>query len=163
MSNEWYNIPKKTKINAYNQVAEDTNIASYAVEKDWWVVQTLAIIFDMGIGKSLVFKGGTSLSKAWDLIKRFSEDVDLTLDRSFLGFEEELTRSRVKVLRKKTGKYISKEFYPELEAKFKAKGFNNVKLKYIEPGSSDADPVQVEIYYPNVIKYPGYIHSNRWC
>jgi predicted nucleotidyltransferase component of viral defense system len=35
----------------------------------------------------LVFKGGTSLSKAWGLIERFSEDVDLAIDRSFLGFE----------------------------------------------------------------------------
>ena len=37
-------------------------------------------------GNHLTFKGGTSLSKAWDLIDRFSEDVDLTIDREFLGF-----------------------------------------------------------------------------
>lgn len=47
MSDEWYNIPKQTKINAYTQIAEETGIASYAVEKDWWVVQTLSAIFEM--------------------------------------------------------------------------------------------------------------------
>lgn len=157
MSNEWYNIPKETKINAYTQVAEDTGMAPYAVEKDWWVVQTLAIIFEMGIGKSLVFKGGTSLSKAWGLINRFSEDIDLAFDRTLLGFKGELTRTGVKKLRKATGKYIAKEFYPELVAKFNEKGFNEIALTYIEPDSSDADPVKIEIHYPNVIDSPGYI------
>jgi predicted nucleotidyltransferase component of viral defense system len=45
---------------------------SFAVEKDWWVVQTLSVIFELEAGKHLVFKGGTSLSKAWKLIQRFS-------------------------------------------------------------------------------------------
>ena len=53
---------------------------AFAVEKDWWVVQTLAIIFEMEIGNHLVFKGGTSLSKAWGLIDRFSEVIDLAID-----------------------------------------------------------------------------------
>lgn len=56
----------------------------YAVEKDWWVVQTLAIIFEMEIGKHIVFKGGTSLSKGWNLIARFSEDINFAIDRVFL-------------------------------------------------------------------------------
>ena len=72
MSNEWYNIPRQTKINAYTQISESKGMAPFAVEKDWWVVQVLSAVFDMEIGKSLIFKGGTSLSKAWGLIERFS-------------------------------------------------------------------------------------------
>lgn len=51
------------------------------VEKDFWVVWTLDKIFsDDRINKVLMFKGGTSLSKVFDLIGRFSEDIDLILD-----------------------------------------------------------------------------------
>ena len=48
----------------------------FAIEKDWWVTLAIRAIFDLPIGKHLVFKGGTSLSKGWQLIERFSEDID---------------------------------------------------------------------------------------
>ena len=53
---------------------------AYLLEKDIWVVQTLAVLFESPFGESLVFKGGTSLSKAYHAIRRFSEDVDITYD-----------------------------------------------------------------------------------
>jgi len=52
----------------------------HLLEKDIWVVWALSVLFDSPLGASLVFKGGTSLSKAYDAIRRFSEDVDLTYD-----------------------------------------------------------------------------------
>jgi len=52
----------------------------HLLEKDVWVVWTLATLFGSELGKHLVFKGGTSLSKAYGVIRRFSEDVDLTYD-----------------------------------------------------------------------------------
>lgn len=63
MSN-WLTTSNSTKIKAYTQISEKTGMAVAAVEKDWWVVQVLATIFEMNVGKHLVFKGGTSLSKA---------------------------------------------------------------------------------------------------
>lgn len=157
MINEWYDIPRDTKIRAYTQVAENKGIAPYAVEKDWWIVQLLSGIFKMEVGGFLIFKGGTSLSKAWGLIERFSEDIDLAFDRTYLGSKDKLTRSGVKALRKKTGEYISKIFAPELEVRIKENGLPDIMLHYIEPESSDADPAQIEIIYPNVINYPGYV------
>ncbi len=59
-----------------------------AIEKDWWVVRTLELVFDTSIAPHTVFKGGTSLSKAWKLIDRFSEDIDLALDRKYLSFDK---------------------------------------------------------------------------
>ena len=109
--NRWYNNPAETKANAYTQIAEKIGMAPYAVEKDWWVVQTLAIIFEMEIAPHLVFKGGTSLSKAWKLIDRFSEDIDLAVDRDFLGFSGDLSRGQVGNLRKAANAYISDVFY----------------------------------------------------
>ena len=157
MSNDWYDIPRQTKINAYIQISEETGMATYAVEKDWWVVQTLSAIFELEVGKYLIFKGGTSLSKAWRLIERFSEDIDLAFDRTYLGFEGELTRTQIKKLRKETGRFISEVLSQELETKLKEKGLTDIRLNYIKQEASDADPAKVEIHYPNVIEYPGYV------
>ena len=56
----------------------------HLLEKDIWVVQTLSVLFEAPFGRDLVFKGGTSLAKAYRAIRRFSEDVDITYDiRSF--------------------------------------------------------------------------------
>ncbi|MBN9232144.1 nucleotidyl transferase AbiEii/AbiGii toxin family protein, partial [Mesorhizobium sp.] len=52
----------------------------HLLEKDVWIVWTLATLFGSDLGVHLVFKGGTSLSKAYHVIRRFSEDVDLTYD-----------------------------------------------------------------------------------
>lgn len=154
---KWYQIPKETKVNVYTQISEQNGMAPYAVEKDWWVVQTLAIIFEMEIGKHLVFKGGTSLSKAWNLIERFSEDIDLAIDRRFLGFSGDLSKSKRTRLRQKTNEYITKTFYPALQEKFKEKGFTDVRFNIEDATSRDQDPRIIEIYYPNVIPSPGYI------
>ena len=53
---------------------------AFLLEKDIWVVATLSALFDAPFGKDLAFKGGTSLSKAYRAIRRFSEDVDITYD-----------------------------------------------------------------------------------
>ncbi len=80
----FYTIDKAEKIAIFNSIAAEMGMTPFAVEKDWWVSRTLNIIFQMDIAKHLVFKGGTSLSKAWKLINRFSEDIDLAIDKDFL-------------------------------------------------------------------------------
>ena len=58
------------------------------IEKDFWVCWTLAQIFALaGARDHFIFKGGTSLSKVWRVIHRFSEDIDVSLSREWLGFE----------------------------------------------------------------------------
>lgn len=155
--NKWITVSDQTKIRTYEQISENTGLSASAVEKDWWVVQALAAIFELEIAPYLVFKGGTSLSKAWKLIERFSEDVDLAVDRSFFGFEGDLSKKQRTQLRKAASKYISTTFINELEAKFIEKGLLEVEFKLIETSDSDQDPTIIEIYYPNVIESPGYI------
>ena len=53
---------------------------AHLLEKDIWVVQTLDVLFDAPFGTDIVFKGGTSLSKGYSVIRRFSEDFDITYD-----------------------------------------------------------------------------------
>ncbi len=58
-----------------------------SIEKDFWVCWTLRELFSLpDVGPRLTFKGGTSLAKAWKLIERFSEDIDVVIDRDFLGY-----------------------------------------------------------------------------
>ncbi len=66
---------------AVQATAEQMSIPEIYVEKDYWVIYTLHAIFTHPIGKETVFKGGTSLSKCFGLINRFSEDVDLVVMR----------------------------------------------------------------------------------
>ncbi len=86
------------------------------LEKDVWVVWCLQALFAAPFGEHLVFKGGTSLSKAYDVIERFSEDVDLTYDIRTLvhdpsaGDPADLSASRVRALTKD----IRKTLLPEL-------------------------------------------------
>lgn len=61
--------------------AQQMNIAEIYVEKDYWVTFALHTIFNHEIGKDTVFKGGTALSKCFNLIERFSEDIDLVVLR----------------------------------------------------------------------------------
>jgi hypothetical protein len=61
-------------------VADRSGRPTHLLEKDVWVVWALATLYAAPLGEHLVFKGGTSLSKAYQVIRRFSEDVDLTYD-----------------------------------------------------------------------------------
>ena len=66
---------------AVQATAQLMNIPEIYVEKDYWVVYALSAIFTHPIGKETIFKGGTSLSKCFNLIDRFSEDIDLLVLR----------------------------------------------------------------------------------
>ena len=80
-------LPPEERRLACQQVDAQMRLQAVSVEKDFWVCWTLRELFNLpGVGEHLTFKGGTSLSKAWKLIKRFSEDIDLVADKDALGF-----------------------------------------------------------------------------
>ena len=66
------------------QAAVRRNISPVVLEKDFWVCWLLGVLFESEFAGSLVFKGGTSLSKVFGVIERFSEDIDLSLSPAFL-------------------------------------------------------------------------------
>lgn len=73
----------------FEAAAQRMALAPAVVEKDFWMCYTLDHLFHRsGFAESMVFKGGTSLSKAFGLIERFSEDIDLILDWRLLGYGE---------------------------------------------------------------------------
>lgn len=147
----FYKLDKKEKEAVFNAIAAQKGMKPFAVEKDWWVSRTLEIIFQMDIAKHLVFKGGTSLSKAWKLIQRFSEDIDLAIDQAFFGFTGDLSKNQRDKLRKAAGIYSTGTFFKEIEAAFKIRGYENLTFKIIDTGDSDQDPRILEIYYPHIM------------
>lgn len=66
------------------QAATRRNVSPVIMEKDFWVCWLLGILFESEFAANLVFKGGTSLSKVFGVIERFSEDIDLSLSPEFL-------------------------------------------------------------------------------
>ena len=91
------------------QTANKTGLPVQAVEKDLWVTAVLQMVFTLPIANHLVFKGGTSLSKVWKVIQRFSEDIDLAIDPSIWGFEGDLTKKQIKRLRKASSIFVRDE------------------------------------------------------
>lgn len=81
------------------------------------------------------------------MIHRFSEDIDLALDREFLGFSGELTKGDIRKLRRKSFQFISEVFTEELKNKFTELGFKNVTVKPREVENHDQDPLIIKIYY----------------
>jgi predicted nucleotidyltransferase component of viral defense system len=88
-------LPEQTRINAFTEAAARKALPSVAVEKDWWVTTVLRSLFSLSYAENLSFKGGTSLSKCWGLIGRFSEDVDIAINREFLGFSGTLSKTQI--------------------------------------------------------------------
>ena len=72
----------------FEQAAFQRNISAVMLEKDFWVCWLLGVLFGSEFAASLVFKGGTSLSKVFGVIDRFSEDIDLSLSPEFLRLPE---------------------------------------------------------------------------
>lgn len=105
------------------------NIPPVSIEKDYWLVWVLAQLFTLDIADHLYFRGGTSLSKVYRLIDRFSEDIDLGLDRKYFDFDDEELLAcpnvsqqdkLVKSLNRKNREFIKTILIKDLETTFSA-------------------------------------------
>lgn len=150
-------LSKKDKLNIFNQTSERTGLPSSAVEKDWWVTLSLNIIFSLPYANQIVFKGGTSLSKAWNLIERFSEDIDLAIDRNHLGFEGELSKTQVSKLRKASYSFIGSNFYKDIQTELIKLGIQNYELVVQETKNTDTDPLIIELRYQSLTEKSEYL------
>lgn len=80
MPESWFELSPADQSEALEVVAALSGRPAHLIEKDIWVVWTLSAIYGTPLGNSLTLKGGTSLSKVYKVIDRFSEDIDLTYD-----------------------------------------------------------------------------------
>jgi hypothetical protein len=143
----------------FRLTAERRGMGSVAVvEKDFWVCWTLKQIFEHPIlSKQLIFKGGTSLSKVFGLIDRFSEDIDLVLDWRVVGEAEDPMAARSKTkqqrlndtLNEKACAYIAATLLPLLK-----EALGSLCQLEIRPDEKDQGHV-VRVEYPKTVKTGG--------
>jgi len=156
---DWLKLSAERQKELLGLASSRTGLPAYAIEKDWWVTLALYAVFQTKWAEHLVFKGGTSLSKSWDLIERFSEDIDLVIDRSVLGFGEDLSKTKVKELRKASCAFISGEFRDALEKQLLDLGIPSAlfSLKVAPTTESDRDPQVLELYYESTLEKGNYL------
>ena len=160
----WIDGSLADRLYMVNHISELRNIDQESVEKDWWVTMTLKAMFGLSTAEYTFFKGGTSLSKAWNIINRFSEDVDITLYRDFFLEEKGLSyakcenNNQIKLLRKASRDFIHNELKTELEQRF-----YDLKLDVTveavttqltaegeKPIDHDSDPTVLLVHYPSI-------------
>jgi hypothetical protein len=88
MNSAFLSLPETQRRRAIQEVAVRRGVSPVIIEKDLWVCYLLSILFRCQFGESLVFKGGTSLSKVFGAIDRFSEDIDLSLSPEWMELPE---------------------------------------------------------------------------
>jgi hypothetical protein len=142
----------------FSETASVRGLSPVVIEKDFWVCWSLKQVTSLeSIGPNLIFKGGTSLSKVFRLIQRFSEDIDLSIQRAYLGFAGERDpesapsktkkREGVDALRECCREYVRTVLLSTLEARFsEVLGTEGWALTV-----DDEDPGALNFVYPSSV------------
>jgi predicted nucleotidyltransferase component of viral defense system len=162
---KWLTLTNEERLLVLRQANTISGVNIKALEKDLWVTVVLKAIFQTPVAKHLLFKGGTSLSKSWGLVERFSEDIDLSIDRAFYGFGEDLTHSEIKKLKRVSSAFISIEFRATLEVELinlgVPKGMVTVIAKPIPEQKKDTvDPQEILVVFPALFDQVEYLPDN---
>ncbi|MDE0411570.1 MAG: nucleotidyl transferase AbiEii/AbiGii toxin family protein [Gammaproteobacteria bacterium] len=155
---EFITLPKERRRLVCTESGAKLNLSEVAVEKDFWVCWTLHKLFGLPEwGEHFTFKGGTSLSKCWNLIKRFSEDIDIVIDRAALGFggdnapdqvpSRKQLQKRLKALKAACQQCISDKIYPELMDTISSELPGKLEWT-LEPDPDDPDDQSLLLAYP---------------
>lgn len=144
------------------RVQSETGKDPQIVEKDWWVVAVLRALFALPYASYISFKGGTSLSKCWNLIQRMSEDVDIAIDREFLGFGGQLSRTQISDrLRRAACSFVRERLQFDLTAQLEKDSISPdafiVTVEITPVTTTDPETIQVE--YTPVFETNPYIRS----
>lgn len=160
---DFFGLSREDQREALLVAAERSGRPLHLLEKDVWVVWALNHLFAGPHAKHLVFKGGTSLSKAYGVIHRFSEDVDLTYDiraiaPDLVGKSESpwpATRSQEKkwskAIRQRLAELVASELFPEISKTLQAQGL---------PATARAEGEQIFIDYDALGQGTGYVRPS---
>jgi hypothetical protein len=156
----FFELSETDRREALEQVRANTGRPAHLLEKDVWVVWTLRALFQSSLATDLTFKGGTSLSKVYKIIDRFSEDVDLTYDIRkllVLGEAGELPSSRsqadkwTREVRRRLPEWIASRVQPILAA---ALAQDHLAAQ-LTVGGKDND--KLLLHYPALVLGSGYM------
>lgn len=151
---DWIHKKEIERLDLLRLVSGKANLPDFMIEKDWWVTTALKAIFTCDLHKHFAFKGGTSLSKSWNLLNRFSEDIDIVIDKSLFGVtdDQELGRSQREKLRDAAHAFVMKKVQPILHARMLTIGVpeSTFKIYAEESKSSDQDPTIILLDYSSL-------------
>ena len=153
---QWLNLTDQERRITLAQAAAASGINAKSIEKDWWVTLTLKALFQTPYAEFLIFKGGTSLSKCWKLIERFSEDIDLALDPQAFGegYKPEPTKSYLKKLKRIGCAFTSEALKDALEQQLLAMGIDQnafeLTAEEVDPVMRDKDPQTLFLKYASL-------------
>jgi hypothetical protein len=143
-------LSPKDRSDLFTETAGRMHITNAVVEKDFWVVWSLAKLFsDDHLSQILMFKGGTSLSKVFGLIERFSEDIDLILNWELLT-QDDPDKKRSKTQQDKFNKHIN-ELAKEYIRTILLPGVSELLKPYCKCSIADND-FSIKIQYPAIFK-----------
>lgn len=159
MPESFLHLKAQEQSQIYRALAPQLARSPVVLEKDVWVCWVLQTLFTMPDRLPMAFKGGTSLSKVFGAIARFSEDVDITLDYRGLGgsfdpFAEGVSRNRLKKFSEDLRSFVRDHahgvvlphFQRTLAAEFDTDAF---QLEVSDDGE------QLRVHYPTVLEAPG--------
>ena len=112
----WQQYNSTEQLQILDITSAETNLPRLAIEKDWWVTMTLKALSNTQFSHLMSFKGGTSLSKGWRLIDRFSEDIDIALKREDRFAISGTSNSQLAKARRTARHYIIRELPDDLQA-----------------------------------------------
>jgi Nucleotidyl transferase AbiEii toxin, Type IV TA system len=162
VAESYLSLSREDQREVLEQARARTDRPTHLLEKDVWVVWTLGALFESPLAADLTFKGGTSLSKAYKVIDRFSEDIDLTYDirkliNDLMSGDEFLPTNRsqankwTKAVRDRLPGWIAADVKPVLEAAL-ARYHLDAKL---EIGGVEND--KLLLHYPAIKHRTGYV------
>jgi predicted nucleotidyltransferase component of viral defense system len=158
--NKFTDLQEVEKIRYINGLTLEYNLSTVAIEKDWWISAVLRALFALSYAKHLSFKGGTSLNKCYNLIERFSEDIDIAVYRGFLGFSGNLSKTQINdKLRRASCSFVREKLQFDVAKELENQGINTGLFSVminITPVST-TDPEIVEVHYKSLFPESNYI------
>ena len=137
--NNYIQLTDAQKQTVLTQCKNILGLPEQAVEKDYWVTVMLQLIFDSELRDHIIFKGGTSLSKNGNLIERFSEDIDLSVNYEYFGLTDEPTKKQLKKLRKASSMFVREALVNTLASQIERYGLKDHLSITVEPdGEGDS-------------------------
>src|SRR5258708_10308619 len=152
----WLQLTPDQRRATLEQAFVRSGMQTKAIEKDWWVTLCLKALFSTPYGKYCLFKGGTSLSKAWKIIQRFSEDIDIALAPEAFGmtYQPEPSHSFVKNLKRRGCAFTTAVLKPAMETALLElgvpEGMITIEAEVVPANRPDKDPQTLFIRYPSL-------------
>ena len=144
----------------YQEAHDTLGFSKIVIEKDWWVTAVLRALFALPYAENLSFKGGTSLSKCYNLIERFSEDIDIAVYREFLGLGGQLSKNQINdKLRRAACSFVRDKLQIDLKNQLETNGLNaaDFSVKVNITPITTTDPEIIEVEYQSLFDEISYI------